>query len=136
MWSLYLYIPHAITTLSNSNSTCNPIYHLSLYFHIEGGDIRGAFHGNFTKLSGFGFCRKLARMKTQQGTDKASKYILFTVFLWAVVLLTRASTVVVSNFSYRLSSLRFTSSQFASTYLFASTSARVPPPGPGRHKKN
>ena len=36
-------------------------------------EIRGAFHDNFPGFSGFGFRRKLARTKTQQGTDKASE---------------------------------------------------------------
>ena len=36
--------------------------------------IRGAFHDNFQGVSGFGFRRKLASTKTQQGTDKASKH--------------------------------------------------------------
>ena len=35
--------------------------------------IRGAFRDNFHGFSGFGFCKKLAQTKTQQGTDKASE---------------------------------------------------------------
>ena len=37
------------------------------------GTIQGSFHNNFPGFSGFGFRRKLAHTKTQQGTDKASE---------------------------------------------------------------
>ena len=43
-----------------------------------------------------------------------------------------------STYSYRLSSINFTSSQFAPTSVFASTSVTAKvrrPPGPGGHKK-
>ena len=46
--------------------------------------IRGAFHDNFPGLSGFGFRRKSARTKTQQGTEKSIKHngsILFSRYL-------------------------------------------------------
>ena len=39
------------------------------------------FHDNFPGFLGFGFCRKLARTKTQQGTDKARKHNQRTEFL-------------------------------------------------------
>ena len=39
--------------------------------HMAG--IRGALYKTITGFSGFGFCRKLALTKTQQGTDKASE---------------------------------------------------------------
>ena len=35
--------------------------------------IRGAFYDKYPRFSGFGFCRKLARTKIIQGTDKESK---------------------------------------------------------------
>ena len=35
--------------------------------------IRGELHNNFPVFSCFGFCRKLVRTKTEQGTDKASE---------------------------------------------------------------
>ena len=40
---------------------------------IHPRDLQGTFHNNFPGLLGFIFCRKLACMKTQQGTDKASE---------------------------------------------------------------
>ena len=48
-------------------------------------NVRGAFHDNFPGFSGFGFRRKLARTKTQQGIDKVSKHNRFAVFLRALV---------------------------------------------------
>ena len=48
-------------------------------------DIRGAFHDNFPGFLGFGFRRKLVRMKTQQGTDKASEHNGRKVFSRALV---------------------------------------------------
>ena len=42
--------------------------------------LQDAFHDNFPGFSGVGFCTKLVRMKTQQGTDKASKHNWHTVF--------------------------------------------------------
>ena len=36
--------------------------------------IQGAFDNNFPGFSSFGFRRKLARTKTQKGTDKASEH--------------------------------------------------------------
>ena len=61
----------------------------------------------------FGVCRKLARTKTQQITDKACKHNGRTVFL-------RVLTCGGVNFVfYTLSSLSFTSSIFAPTSLFS-----------------
>ena len=74
-------------------------------------------------LSGFVFCRKLARTKTQQGIDKAIKHNGYTVFSSDLIFLTWESTGVVSNSSYHLSSLHYTSSPFAPTSHFASASA-------------
>ena len=71
-------------------------------------EIRDAFHDNFPGFSGFKFFRKLAHTKTQQGIDKASGYNGHVVFLRALVLLTRASTEVVSTSSYHLSSIFIT----------------------------
>ena len=85
--------------------------------------IRGAFHDQFPGFSGFGFCRKLARTKTQQGTHKASEHNGRTVFSRDLVLLMHASTGVISTLSYHLSSIHYTSSQFSPTSLFASSSA-------------
>ena len=42
--------------------------------------IQGAFHNHYPRFSVFVFFRKLARMKTQQGTDKASEHKGRTVF--------------------------------------------------------
>ena len=53
--------------------------------------VLGAFHDNFPGFSGFGFCRKLARTKNQQGTDKANGHNGRTVFSRALVLIMRAS---------------------------------------------
>ena len=63
------------------------------------------------------------RTKTQQGTDKAGEHNGRTVFPRALVLLARTSAGVVSTSSYHLSSLYFTSSQFAPTSLFVSAFA-------------
>ena len=41
--------------------------------------VRGSFHDNFPRFSGFVFFRKLARTKNQQGTDKASEHNRHTV---------------------------------------------------------
>ena len=84
--------------------------------------IRGAFHNNFPGFSGFGLCRKLARTKTQQGTEKASKnnrclYSIFTGFG-----LLHSSTEVASTLFYHVSSRSFNSSQFAPTPFLASVS--------------
>ena len=61
--------------------------------------IRGAFHNNFPGFSGFGFRRKLARTKTQQGTYKASEYNRHTLF-FALFDLSHSSTEVASSFFY------------------------------------
>ena len=50
--------------------------------------IRGAFHDIFPGLLGFGFGRKLALTKTQQGTDKASEHNRCTVFSQALIFYT------------------------------------------------
>ena len=50
----------------------------------------------------FGLCRKLVRTKTQQSRDKVSKHNRRTVFSRALVLLTRASTGVVSTSFYHV----------------------------------
>ena len=47
--------------------------------------IRGTFHNNFPGFLGFIFFRKLARTKTQQGTDKASGHNRPTVFSRALI---------------------------------------------------
>ena len=52
--------------------------------------IQGAFHNNFPGFSGLGFRRKLARIKTQQGKDKASEHNGRAVISHALVLLTRS----------------------------------------------
>ena len=81
------------------------------------------FHNEFTGFSGFIFCRKLARTKTQQCTDKSSENNGHKVFSRDFVLLMRASTGVMSTLSYHLSSIHYTSSPFAPTSLFTSASA-------------
>ena len=48
----------------------------------------GAFHDIFPRFSVFIFCRKLARMKNQQGTDKAREHEGQTVFLRDLVFIT------------------------------------------------
>ena len=53
----------------------------------------------------FGFCRKLARTKTQRSIEKASEHNGHTVFSWVLVLLTRALTGLVPTLSYRVYSL-------------------------------
>ena len=85
--------------------------------------IQGAFKDKFLKFLGLVFFRKLARTKTQQGTDKASEHKGRTVFLWAFVFLTCASIGVMSTLYYHLSSIHYTSSLFAPTYLFVSAYA-------------
>ena len=75
--------------------------------------IQGEFRDNFPGLSDFGFCRKLARTKTQQGTDKASEHNGRTVFSWALVFHTHQQKW--RQFFYPLSSLCITSSPFAPT---------------------
>ena len=79
--------------------------------------IRGVFHYKFPGFSGFGFWRKIAHTKTQQGTDKASEHNGCAVLSQALV------SGVMSTSSYNLSSIHYTSSQFAPTCLFASASA-------------
>ena len=61
----------------------------------------------------FGFHRKLAGTKTQQSTDKASKYNGRTVFMYV-------STCGVNFVFYLLSSIYITYSLFAPTSLFES----------------
>ena len=61
--------------------------------------------------------------KTQQGTDKESEHNRRTVFSHDLVLLTRASTGMISYLSHHASSIHYTSSQFAPSPLFASVSA-------------
>ena len=56
--------------------------------------------------------------KTQQITDKAREHNGCAVFSRALVLLTRASTGVVSNSFYPLSSIHYTSSQYTPTSPF------------------
>ena len=85
--------------------------------------IRGAFHDKFPRFLGFGFFRKLAHTKNQQGTYKTSKHNGRTVFFSALVLLQRASTGVMSTSYYHLSSIHYTSSLFVISSIFASTSA-------------
>ena len=82
--------------------------------------IQGTFYNNFPMLSGFVFCRKLARTKTQQGIDKVIKHNGHTVVVWDLILIRCKSTGVVSNSSYHLSSLKYTSSPFAPTSCFVS----------------
>ena len=50
--------------------------------------IRGVFQDNFPGFSGFGFRRKLARTKTQQGTDNVSEHNGCTVFFQALLFCT------------------------------------------------
>ena len=89
--------------------------------------------------------RKLAHTKTKQGTDKASEHNGRTLFLRDFLLLTRTLTGLMSTSSYHLSSIHYTSSQFAPTYLFASASATdrvrrnrqsMPPPTQAVMKKH
>ena len=63
----------------------------------------------------FGLCRKLARTKTQQISDKASKHNGRKVFL-------QLSTGGVNFIFYTLSSIKFTSSLFAATYQYLTLS--------------
>ena len=85
--------------------------------------VQGAFHDNFPRFLGFGFCRKLVSTKTQQGTYKERKHIGRTVFYHYHALLLWKLIGVVSTLSYHLSSLSYTYSQFLSPSLFASTFA-------------
>ena len=71
------------------------------------------------------FGRKLVCTKTNQITDKASKHNGHTVILWAWVLLTRASTVLVSTSSFILNHLWITLSQNLRQLPFS-----PPPPQP------
>ena len=57
---------------------------LEFLFQLTTHSIQGAFHNNFPGFSGFGFRRKLARTKTQQGTDKASEHNGCTIFSWTL----------------------------------------------------
>ena len=84
---------------------------------------RVAFHNKFPRFLSFGFFRKIAWTKTQQGTDKASEHNGHAVFLRDLILLMRALTGVVSNLYYRLSSIHYTSSPFLLTSFFVSASA-------------
>ena len=52
--------------------------------------LQGEFQNIFPGFSGFGFYRKLARTKTQQGTDKANENKRCAVFSRDLVLLMRA----------------------------------------------
>ena len=100
---------------------------LSIKIHNDNSSfstiIQDAFYSNFRVFSGFVFCRKLARTKTQQGIDKVIKHNSYTSTSWDLIFLTCKSTGVVSNSPYHLSSLRYTSSPFAPTSHFASASA-------------
>ena len=69
--------------------------------------MQGAFHDKFPGFLGFRFRRKLVHTKTQQGIDKVSEHNRHTVFSRALVLLTRASTGVMSTPSYNLSSIHY-----------------------------
>ena len=74
------------------------------------------------RVLGFRIFRKLARKKNKQGKEKASENNVHNVFYRDLVLLTRASTGVVWTLNYHLSSLHYTSSQFAPdilSYTFA-----------------
>ena len=62
--------------------------------------IQGVFHNNLPGFSGFRFRRKLARTKNQQGTDTVIKHNGRRVISHSLVLLTRASTGVVSTSYY------------------------------------
>ena len=53
------------------------------YIYIPG--LRGAFHNNLLRFSGFVFHTKLVRTKTQRVIDKVSKHNGHTVFLNALV---------------------------------------------------
>ena len=77
--------------------------------------IRGAFHDNFPGFSGFGFRRKLASTKTQQGTDKASEHNGHTVFSRAWVFCTHQQEGCQLVLFYHFSS----SSKFAPASLFS-----------------
>ena len=82
----------------------------------------------------FRFFRKLSPTKTQQITDKVSKYNGHKTFcgIWS----SRASTGVVSTSSYRLSSIHCTPSQFFPTTLFdSSKKIGFRPLGMGGHVK-
>ena len=85
--------------------------------------IRGAFHDNFPGFSGFGFRRKLARTKTQQGTQTKRANSIFAGFGPAYARINRSGVNFVSN---HLSSIHYTSSQFLPTSLFASASVSAP----------
>ena len=58
---------------------------MHLFVHYQ---IREAFHNNFPRISAFGFRRKLAGMKTQQGIEKVNEHNGCTVFLRSLVFLT------------------------------------------------
>ena len=59
--------------------------------------IRGAFHDNFPGFSGFGFRRKLARTKTQQGTQTKRANSIFAGFGPAYARINRSGVNFVSN---------------------------------------
>ena len=83
---------------------CHQVFTLSMVHQKSLGQFL-----TMQKKSGLGFCRKLVRTKIQQDPDKASKHNRVYSIFTALVLLTHASTGVVSTFSYRLSSLHYTS---------------------------
>ena len=69
---------------------------------------------------GFIFCRKLASTKNQQGTEKASEHYRTALFLQYLVLITCASTEVVSTLFYPLSSFHFNYPKISPTSIFSS----------------
>ena len=79
------------------------------------------FHNNFPGFSGLVFCKKLARTKTQQSIDKASKRNSCTVLfgLWYFSSINRSGI----KLFYHSYSPSFTYSLFAPTPLFVSASA-------------
>ena len=84
--------------------------------------IQGELYDNFHRFLGFVFCRKLARTKTPQDIDKFIEHNSHTLIFWNIMLLTWETTGVVTNSSFRLSFLHYTSSPFAPTSRFSSAS--------------
>ena len=77
----------------------------------------------------FRFRREIARTKTQQITDKASKHNRRTVISWYLVLLMHASTGVVSDLSYIVYLLFvLLPHNFHQLPLFASSTLQRTPP--------
>ena len=89
--------------------------------YIPPDHIQGAFYSSFPDLLGFGFHRKFARTKNQQDIDKASEhngaYSISLGFFLSFVQIKGSAD------NFLLSSLCFTSTQYAITSIFAFATA-------------